>query len=773
MARMASIYPKTNSSESLMISAYIFGALFLAVPVLGTIIFPAQKDLIIATHELISEGTFAAILLFAYLKLQKIAWGNFTWIAFALIALFISDSLYSAGVIRGNGLPPLLGNLSEFGYTFFMVSALGFFAGKRKLILNDPIAKYIFITCLLGHFLLSYKFILSAFYSRESTPSVFNLLNSTIYAIASSLVFAFLIPFILRISKRSEYWFLQSFLLLLISDFAIRYQSAFVSESIFSFAESGWAVATGIFMLVLFFNKRAPQELFARLSILPRIISVRVMLTLAISSASLFLLGGVILINIFSVRNAFHLTNALFLIYAIWVISNALAIKVSEALLEVRNLMFSGANSARGSTNLEALSVINKRLDLAEVDQLILGYNDLVGETNILITELINKERLAAMANVAAQVAHDIRSPLAALGAIEKDLVQVPENTRQIVRQAVGRIRDIANNLIEQHAKAPSRDRGNSEAKASGIQEHASTEMPTGLGVSDQHLAERCLISTLIDGLVTEKRLQYRDRAGIEIVFEQDRAGYGLFADVELAEFKRALSNIINNSVEAITGAGQVLIRTHPDGEQIQIRVIDNGRGIPAKLLSRLGERGATYGKEGGSGLGLFHAKSALIKWRGTLSIESKEGHGTTVSLHLPKAPTPPWFTERLLIPKSGIVVSLDDDVSIHHVWKGRLESARAHEQGVTHQQFFTPKDFKTWVLGNMLDVDRTIFLVDYELLGFKETGLDLLEDLAIGERSILVTSRFEEHSLLARATRLGVRILPKSMAGFVPIESA
>jgi hypothetical protein len=65
------------------------------------------------------------------------------------------------------------------------------------------------------------------------------------------------------------------------------------------------------------------------------------------------------------------------------------------------------------------------------------------------------------------------------------------------------------------------------------------------------------------------------------------------------------------------------------------------------------------------------------------------------------------------------------------------------------------------------------LYLADYELLGHRETGLSLIESLNLGSRAVLVTSRFEEEHVRAGCERLGVRLIPKSMAGFVPISFA
>ena len=90
-------------------------------------------------------------------------------------------------------------------------------------------------------------------------------------------------------------------------------------------------------------------------------------------------------------------------------------------------------------------------------------------------------------------------------------------------------------------------------------------------------------------------------------------------------------------------GAGSKPVRNNNDivganlcvrPDLIQIQVSDNGKGIPPEILPKLMQRGSTHGKRGGSGLGLYHAKTTLQSWDGDLKIESKSG--TTVSLILP-----------------------------------------------------------------------------------------------------------------------------------------
>jgi signal transduction histidine kinase len=236
----------------------------------------------------------------------------------------------------------------------------------------------------------------------------------------------------------------------------------------------------------------------------------------------------------------------------------------------------------------------------------------------------------------AAQVAHDIRSPLAALNVVLNDIHHLPGDHGAILLGAAGRIQDIANSLVEKNRRRS-----------------ANTDEP----ISVQS------IPSLVDALVNEKKVQFRLRSGIVIETRALR-GLDLFARVQPGELKRVLSNLLDNAVEAVDELGAVCVEVFSDGAVVKIQIIDNGRGIPAVVLSRLGHRGATFGKTGGSGLGLYHARVRAESWGGGLLVESAEGKGTTVTLLIPRSESSEWIepgmrvglSEAVELPVSGSI---------------------------------------------------------------------------------------------------------------------
>jgi len=362
-------------------------------------------------------------------------------------------------------------------------------------------------------------------------------------------------------------------------------------------------------------------------------------------------------------------------------------------------------------------------------------------------------QRAETLFDIASQVSHDIRSPLASLQMLLTQLDQMPEEKRIMIRNAVNRINDISNHLLERSKMAK-----------------ASSENLTS---PKYNKFEITLLSSLIDTLISEKRTQFQNWP--QIVIEGDLTqGYGLFASVSPSEFKRVLSNLVNNSVEALSShTGYVKISLFDIGTNINIQIQDNGSGIPEDILEKLGQKGTTFGKEkhlsSGSGLGFYNAKKTIDGYGGEITVHSKEKIGTTVEIKLPKVGVPEWFLEKLYLCQDQTVLVLDDDLSIHSIWKGRLESYLTANHGVTLTCFTSGNEFKNF-LGS-LDISKTLFLVDYELLNQDKNGLDLIEELHLGNRAILVTSRFEETKIQKRATSLSVKLVPKSMAGFIPIQ--
>ena len=409
-------------------------------------------------------------------------------------------------------------------------------------------------------------------------------------------------------------------------------------------------------------------------------------------------------------------------------------------------------NPAVRELGVEPIST-SKTLPIQEVFKLSEAYKDLLDHSLQFLNLEKSIEISKSLSTLAAQVSHDIRSPLSALNMVMGQLPHLPEDKRVLIRDSVQRINDIANSLLEK-----------------GRSQHSAANPSHGPGIN----LEVLLLGSLIDSLVSEKRIQYRDKIKIEIVADFD-ASFDVFAKADSKELKRILSNLVNNSVEAFDEAGgKITVSLRGQTNIASVVVSDNGKGIPEQVVAKLmaGEKGVSHGKEGtrsGSGIGVNHAKATIESFGGKFEINSREGMGTMIIMTLPREVAPKWFVERIEFSEGQTVIALDDDQSIHNIWQGRFASSDLAKGGVQLLHFSSSAVFESWLAdarGKTLD---PVFLMDYELLGQENTGLDLIEKHSLGSQAILVTSRYEEKHLRERCERLSVRILPKSMAGFVP----
>lgn len=366
------------------------------------------------------------------------------------------------------------------------------------------------------------------------------------------------------------------------------------------------------------------------------------------------------------------------------------------------------------------------------------------------------------VSELAFQVSHDIRSPLTVLNLITSTLTDIPEDTRIAMRSATHRINDIANQLLQ---------KGNSKHNIeSNYQAVQFTDIKTFEKISGNHTTE--LLPALIDILVSEKRIQFRTDSSISI--ETDLAeSYGAFAKINSIEFKRVISNLINNAVEAIKRPdGRIVVAVKNYDTKIIVSIRDNGSGIPAHILEQLGQQGVTYGKSGtesGSGLGVYHAKRTIESFDAKFVINSRENLGTEVRMEFLKCETPNWFVPELKLKMNQTIVALDDDSSVLELWKQRFKDL--NNPNITLLTYTSELEFTDWVSSNTDLISEILFLMDFELLGQKNTGLQLIEQLKLSTTAILVTSRYEEPSITSKCSQLGVKLLPKGMAGLVPIE--
>jgi signal transduction histidine kinase/ActR/RegA family two-component response regulator len=137
-------------------------------------------------------------------------------------------------------------------------------------------------------------------------------------------------------------------------------------------------------------------------------------------------------------------------------------------------------------------------------------------------------------------------------------------------------------------------------------------------------------------------------------------------------ELQEALTNLILNAIDAMPGGGTISLRTRTEDGQSVMEISDNGEGMMPEVRTRCFEPFFSTKGPASSGMGLAVTKSIVARHKGTLTLDSEQGKGTTFTIRLPVQTTtparkgPPTAAPK---PVSGISVLVVDD----EFWSRRI----------------------------------------------------------------------------------------------------
>ncbi|GAB4375581.1 MAG: hypothetical protein Kow0042_21100 [Calditrichia bacterium] len=222
---------------------------------------------------------------------------------------------------------------------------------------------------------------------------------------------------------------------------------------------------------------------------------------------------------------------------------------------------------------------------------------------------LVKAERLAAIGEMSAKVAHEIRNPLVSIGGfariLERKLGDNEDLKRyaSIIKNQVSNLEAILNNIL-------------SIATPRKVQRH-SVEM---------HAVIQQVLMMLEEAL--EKR-----KIKVDLQFTCENSI--VWGDEK--QLFQVMLNLMKNSIEAIGAEGLISLQTRCGEEHLEIVVRDTGAGIPEEHKDKIYDLFFTTKKDG-TGLGLSIVRQIIEDHEGKIHIESFPGKGTTVKIHLPFA---------------------------------------------------------------------------------------------------------------------------------------
>ncbi|PTQ69952.1 PAS domain-containing sensor histidine kinase [Pseudomonas sp. GV071] len=252
--------------------------------------------------------------------------------------------------------------------------------------------------------------------------------------------------------------------------------------------------------------------------------------------------------------------------------------------------------------NGRRLSIATRSLS-AEPGQLVL-LNDLT-ETRQLQDQLARHERLSALGRMVASLAHQIRTPLSAA------LLYASHLTEQVL--PVDQQQRFASRLKERLHEL--------EHQVRDMLVFARGELP---------LPDRLAPKKLYDALrsAAESHVQ-----GMNVRWQCDAHGGELLCNRDT--LVGTVLNLVENAIQAAGRDARLKIHFYTRGQNLRVCISDNGPGIDANTLARLGEPFFTT-KTTGTGLGLAVVKAVARAHQGELLLRSRPGRGTCAILVLP-----------------------------------------------------------------------------------------------------------------------------------------
>ncbi len=376
------------------------------------------------------------------------------------------------------------------------------------------------------------------------------------------------------------------------------------------------------------------------------------------------------------------------------------------------------------------ISNINNIDEDDHIDESFVEIHNLKEKLQQRSTLLLIKEKTDVQYRLAKQIAHDIKSPLAALEIVMDDIKNLPEDSRELTLHAINRIQDIANNLSKQEL----------------IEDVFTHDLP----------------SVLIRSLINEKKIEYQNSRDINLNLIENTDHLN-FINCNVSRFMRVLSNIVNNSVESMEKKGDVTIILANTDTEFIVKVEDSGEGFPLELLDKGIAQGRTVGKSNGQGLGLYHALETVQAMGGKLVIGNQVTNGgALVTISIPLVKSPVWFEKSINVSHYDKILVIDDDQSIHDVWNKLIK-----ESGLGIEIIHLYKDDE--ISSALSEIDNnTAVLIDYDLRSEK-TGIDYILEYEL-KKVVLVTSNYDTPEVVQYCMDNDIQMIPKQIVSSIDI---
>ena len=251
-----------------------------------------------------------------------------------------------------------------------------------------------------------------------------------------------------------------------------------------------------------------------------------------------------------------------------------------------------------------------------ELRRLVDDFNGMAATLGAQRAELVRSHQFKAWAEMARQVAHEIKNPLTPIQLAAEHLQRVHEDQQR----PLGQVFDLCLSTILRQVR---------------LLRQIAGEFANFAGEPRANLTD---VSPR--DLVVEVLTPYRAGLGPEVTIDLALPGDLPAVHVDRTLVGRALTNIFENALQAMPQGGSVRVSGSAEEHAVVIDVADTGVGMDATAARRAFEPYFST-KTAGSGLGLVNAKRNVELCGGTMTLVSVAGQGTTVTITLPRAEPP------------------------------------------------------------------------------------------------------------------------------------
>jgi len=340
----------------------------------------------------------------------------------------------------------------------------------------------------------------------------------------------------------------------------------------------------------------------------------------------------------------------------------------------------------------------------------------------------IQNQSKIMLGEIASRVGHDIIGSVRNVEILARRTTGLSAKQTELFNESILKIKNIAADISKQTKKA--------------IGEEVEAKLQT----------EPTDLVQLLKSIVQQKQVEFEGQ--VKIALEASSSELAAVVDLNSLEFERSVSNLINNAIEASIMGSQIAVRLSSDDRSFILQIEDTGKGISRDDLLKIGNKGFTFGKENGTGIGVYYAKKFVESSGGKLNFESNLGKGTVVSMIIPKK------THVIKIEQGQHLLILEDQKMNHIMIDMKFKAAGLAKSAYTIVS--TPSELENWLTSHQTNFK---LYSDYHLEknGEKlESGTRVIKRLGLADRSILFTSAAGDRAVIEEASDVGVQLLTK-----------